>query len=88
MDEQSKRKNILDLYFQKYLIIASTSIIIAFTYFVGVGIAILTKQININDPISMGVLIVISLGIFGTCAALFFNAKFHIKTIPKVVNDL
>ncbi len=38
------RKNILDLHFQKYLIIASTSAIVAFTYIIGVGIAFIKKS--------------------------------------------
>ena len=88
MDEDLKRKNILDLQFQKYLTIASTSIIIAFTYFVGVGIAILTKQVNLSDFISAGVLMVISLGILGICSSLFFNAVFHLRNIPKVVKEI
>ena len=88
MNEDLKRKNILDLQFQKYLTIASTSIIIAFTYFVGVGIAILTKQVNLSDFISAGVLMVISLGILGICSSLFFNAVFHLRNIPKVVKEI
>ena len=88
MDDELKRKNVLDLQFQKYLTIASTSVIIAFTYFVGVGIAVLTKQVNLSDFISVGVLIVISLGILGICASLFFNAIFHLKNIPKVVKEI
>ena len=88
MNEDLKRKNILDLQFQKYLTIASTSIIISFTYFVGVGIAILTKQVNLSDFISVGVLMVISLGILGICSSLFFNAVFHLRNIPKVVKEI
>lgn len=88
MDEEIKKKNVLDLQFQKYLTIASTSIIIAFTYLVGVGIAILTKQVNLNDFITIGVLIVISMGILGVCSALFFNAAFHLKNIPEVFKDI
>ena len=88
MNEDLKRKNILDLQFQKYLTIASTSIIISFTYFVGVGIAILTKQVNLSDFISAGVLMVISLGILGICSSLFFNAVFHLRNIPKVVKEI
>ena len=88
MDDEVKKKNVLDLQFQKYLTIASTSIIIAFTYFVGVGIAILTKQVNLSDFISAGVLMVISLGILGICSSLFFNAVFHLRNIPKVVKEI
>ena len=88
MEEETKKKNILDLQFQKYLTIASTSLIVAFTYFIGVGIAILTKQVMLNDFIVMGVLFVISAGILGICSALFFNAVFHIKNIPQVLKEL
>lgn len=88
MDEEIKKKNVLDLQFQKYLTTASTSIIIAFTYLVGVGIALLTKQINLGDFLIVGVLIVISMGILGICSALFFNAVFHIKNIPEVVKEI
>ena len=44
------KKNILDLQYNKYLQYYNTAIIVLFTYFIGVGIAILTKQINFNDP--------------------------------------
>jgi len=88
MEECTKKKNVLDLQFQKYLIIASTSIIISFTYFIGVGIALFTKQINLNDFVSMGAVFVISAGVLGVCSILFFNAVFHLKNIPRVVKEL
>ena len=88
MNEETKKKNILDLQFQKYLIIASTSVVIAFTYAIGVGIALFTKQIKLDDFIIMGALFVISAGILGGCSILFFNAIFHLKNIPKVVKEL
>lgn len=54
MNDETKKKNILDLQFQKYLIVASTSVIIAFIYAIGVGIALFSKQIKLNDFNSMG----------------------------------
>jgi len=60
MDEITKKKNILDLQFQKYLIIASTSIIISFTYFIGVVIAIFAGQIRLDNFFNMGIVIVLS----------------------------
>ena len=54
MDDETKKKNVLDLQFQKYLTIASVSIIIAFTYFIGVGIATITNQIKLDDFIIIG----------------------------------
>ncbi|MBS3099707.1 hypothetical protein J4463_00630 [Candidatus Pacearchaeota archaeon] len=88
MDDGVKKKNLLDLQFQKYLTLASTSIIIMFTYLVGVGIAILTKQVDLNDFIVMGILFVVSGGILGICSALFFKAIFHLKNIPEVIKDI
>ncbi len=85
MDEETKKKNILDLQFQKNLIIASTSAVIAFTYLIGVGIALLTKQIKLDDFTNMGALFVLSAGILGSCSILFFNAIFHLKNIPRVL---
>jgi len=88
MEEKIKIKNVLDLQFQKYLTIASTSIIIAFTYFIGIGLAVFTNQIKLNDFAIMGAVLVISAGVLGTCSILFFNAVFHLKNIPEVVKEL
>lgn len=62
--------------------------IIAFTYFVGIGIAVITKQIRLNDFIIVGVVFVISVVVLSTCFILFFNAMFHLKNIPEVVKTL
>ncbi|MFH1425568.1 MAG: hypothetical protein ABIG28_02445 [archaeon] len=83
-----KKKNILDLQFQKYLVIASTSVIVAFTYFVGVGIAFFTNQIRFNDFVIVATLFFISIGVLGACALLFYNALFHLRNIPMAVKDL
>ena len=88
MDEDIKKKNILDLQFQKYLVIASTSVVVAFTYFIGIGIAIFAEQIKLDDFFIMGAVFVISAGILGVCSILFFNAVFHLKNIPHVLVDL
>ncbi len=88
MDEKTKKKNVLDLHFQKYLVIASTSVIIAFSYTIGVGIALFTKQIELDNFVSMGALFVISIGVVGICATLFFNATHHLKNIPRILRDL
>lgn len=88
MEEETKKKNVLDLQFQKYLTIASTSIIIAFTYLIGIIIAIFSKQIKLDDFISMGSLFVISVGVLGVCSIFFFNAIFHLRNIPQVVKSI
>ncbi len=88
MNDETKKKNILDLQFQKYLVVASTSVIIAFTYVIGVGIAIFSKQISLDDFNSMGAIFVISAGVLGICSTIFFNAIFHLKNIPLVLKNL
>ena len=88
MDESLKRKNILDLQFQKYLTISSTSIIIAFTYFIGVGITFFTKQIKLNDFVDISLLFIVSVLVLGICFSLFFNAIFHLRNIPEVVKEI
>ncbi len=40
------KKNLLDLQYTKYLQYFTTSLIIIFTYFIGIAIAILTKQVD------------------------------------------
>ncbi len=88
MDEGIKKKNVLDLQFQKYLTISSTSVIIMFTYVIGVVIAFLTKQIKLNDFVIMGILFVISAGVFGIGSVLFFKSLFHLKNIPEVLKEI
>ena len=88
MNEEDKKKNILDLQFQKYLIIASTSIIVAFTYLIGLGISILSKQVRLDDFNIMGAIFVISIGVLGICGIIFFNARFHLKNILDMVKKL
>ena len=82
------KKNILDLNFQKYLVMVSTSIIVAFTYFIGVGIALLTKQIMFNNTVAMIILGIFSVAILGSCAFFFFKGLTNIESILKLIKDL
>lgn len=88
MDEDTKKKNFLDLLFQKYLMIASTSSIIAFTYFIGVIIAIFAKQIQFDSFLNTSILFLFSLIVLGLCAIFFFDALFHLKNIPQIIKNL
>jgi len=88
MNEEIKKKNVLDLQFQKYLIIASTSVIVAFTYIIGVVIAIFSNQIKLNDFVSMSAVFIISVGVLGVCFVFLFNAIFHLKRIPNVLKNI
>lgn len=88
MDEEIKRKNILDLHFQKYLILVSTSAILIFTYLIGVGIAIITKQIKLNDLIVMAILFIFSVAFIGGFSIIFLKSIYHLKNIPNILKDL
>ncbi|PIN90043.1 hypothetical protein COU57_04710 [Candidatus Pacearchaeota archaeon CG10_big_fil_rev_8_21_14_0_10_32_14] len=88
MDEEIKKKNILDLQFQKYLIIASTSVIIGFTYLIGVMIAMMTKQIILENYEMMLALFFISTVVIGVCSVFLLNSIFHLRIIPDIIKEL
>jgi len=66
----------------------ASSIIYVSQYTIGVGIAIFSKQIELDNFVSMGVLFVISVGVLGFCSIIFFNALFHLRNIPQLVKNL
>ena len=86
--EKSLRKNILNLQFQKYLAIATTSIVIALTYSLGVGIAYLSKDIGTERTEIAIILTTLSTIVFAGSAFFFFNALFHLKEIPERIKEL
>jgi len=85
MDYEDKRKNILDLHFQKHLVIASSSLIILFTYFLGIGLAIITKQIDFNDLFVVINVAVISVAVVGMGLGFLYNSFYHLRNIPRVI---
>ena len=82
------KKNILDLNFQKCLVISSTSIVIAFTYFIGVAIAIITKQLNFTESTNVLFLILFTILVIGLCTFFFFNSYYNLKTIVEAIKTL
>lgn len=82
------QKNILDLHFQKNLVIASTTILVAVTYTIAVGVAFVTRQIKSDDFVSLSILFITSVAILGLCSLFFFKALFHIKNIPEILKNL
>ena len=75
--EDNIKKNILDLQYNKYLQYYNTSIIILFTYTVGVVIGFVTEQINYNDVSQMVVLGFLSLVVVSIIALLLMQFKDH-----------
>jgi len=84
----SLRKNILDLSFQKHLIIASSCFVILSTYLIAVIIAIMTKQIDTNNINSISLLILSSLIILIFFLYFFIKSVKHIKNIPEIILNL
>ena len=81
-------KNLLDLEYQKHIIIASTSIVILFTYVIGVIIALATQQIDINNLNIIIILCIISAFSLGFFLFLFFKSLIKIEKIPKIIKQL
>lgn len=79
-------KNILDLRFQKYLVVASTAIIIFFTYLIGVTIAIIAKQII--GIFSIMLVIFLSVAIGSLCIAFFFHARSKMRKILTTLKEM
>ena len=81
------KKNILDLQFQKNLVIASTSAIIMLTYVIALVIGIITERINFHNLLILFFIISFSIFIIGLCSILFFRSWFHINNIPRVLRS-
>jgi len=82
------KKNILDLEFQKNLIIASTTVVILFTYLIGLFIAFITGGIKFNDYFDFVIFFGFSTIIFGFCFFIFIGSSSKIKTLPEAIKNL
>ena len=82
------RKNLLDLYYQKNLQYKTTAIIILFTYFIGILVAFLTRQLNITNELDMILVATLSIIVIGI-EVLFLNEfNYHLKRIPEEIKKL
>ncbi len=83
------KKNILDIHYNKYLQYFNTTIIVSFTYLIGVSIAFITKQVDYKDPAQLSLVVLISIGFLGIMVILLLNFKGHIlDRIPKEIKKL
>ena len=82
------KKNLLDIHYSKYLQYFNTTIIISFTYLIGVSIAFITKQIDYKDPKQLFLIALVSIGFLGLMAILLLKFKEHIDKIPKEIKKL
>lgn len=82
------RKNLLDLHYYKNLQYKNTTIILIFTYFIGILISFLTKQLKITDSLDMLFVAVLSIAVIGV-GILFLNEfNYHLKRIPEELKKL
>lgn len=82
------KKNILDLEFQKQLIVTSTTIVICFTYFVGLLFAVFSSQINFDNLTIKFAVLLVSISILGVSIIILSNSYSKIKNIPEEIKML
>ena len=87
MDEETKKKNILDLEFQMHMNIISTAIVIIFTYLIGIGIALISNQINLKNYTILIFLLSCSLSILILCFGICLNSFYKIIKIPDKIKN-
>ena len=88
MTQKKLEKNILDLNYTKNLQYYNTSILILFTYFIGVSIALLTEQINYNNITHLSLIAVISLAIVAFIILLMLKFKNNMINIIQEIKKL
>lgn len=79
------KKNLLDLHYNKYLQYFNTSIIIVFTYFIGLIISLLTRQINLADSRHLFLLILFSLLFLGIMVCLL---SYFRRRMGKIIKEM
>ena len=82
------KKNLLDLHYTKYLQYYNTSIIILFTYFIGIAIAFITKQINYKSTSHIMLVVIISIIIVAIITIFMLKFREHLTNILQEVRKL
>jgi len=82
------KKNLLDLQYNKYLQSYNTLIIILFTYFIGIIVAFMTKQIDYRNISQLGLIGLISIAVLSIIALFMLKSKEHITNIPNEIKKL
>ena len=87
-DQLLIKQNLLDLDMQKYLQLASTSVIIFFSYFIGVFIIYITDQIDFSNREVYRLLIITSIFFLGYSALLFIIGFNRIRKITLAIRNM
>ena len=87
MNEQVK-KNLLDLSYDTYLQRQISSVVIIFTYIMGILVAWITNQLQYAGIIKLSMLAIFSFLIFLVCIITYFKSQLHMKRIKAMIRDL
>jgi len=82
------KKNLLDLQYNKYLQYYNTSIILLFTYFIGVAIAFLTRQVSINNVRQLFLVTITTVMVTSFIILLMLHFKNHQENIFEEIKKL
>ncbi|MBS3152556.1 hypothetical protein J4230_04055 [Candidatus Woesearchaeota archaeon] len=88
MESEKIKKNLLDLEYNKNLQYLNTCIVLLFTYFIGIIIAIFTNQINYNNWRSISLTVVLSLIFLCTFLGFVIHFRFATKEIKLKIRKL
>ncbi|MEK6948163.1 MAG: hypothetical protein AABX19_02870 [Nanoarchaeota archaeon] len=81
MNSDKIKKNLLDLEYNKNLQYLNTTIVILFTYIIGLIIAFITKQIDIKNNIQLSIVTIVSLTLTFLLFAVLILIKDSMKRI-------
>jgi len=73
---------------QKYLQLASTSIVICFSYIIGVFIVVISNQIDLTNQNIYKLFIIITIFILGYTSILFFVGFKKIQRVSKAIRNM
>lgn len=75
------KKNILDIEYNKYLQFLTSSIIILFTYFIGLFIALITRGIDYTNKNHLILMVIISIAFISIATILLLRFKRKMRNI-------
>ena len=82
------KKNVLDINYTKYLQYQITAVIVSITFFVGIFVAFITKQLNPDNILQMSIAGFFSIIVLTPCAYYFLESRKHLRIIPKEIKKL
>ncbi len=82
------KKNLLDLQYNRYLQSYNTSIIVLFTFLIGIGIAFITKQIDYTSFNQMLAVATITIAVVAVIVLLMLQFKGHMSNILQEIKKL